>query len=426
MNTEIKLVKGTHDIFNQEIEHYQFIENKFISLAKKYNYREFRTPILEYSFLFKRNKNDSSDMVQKQMYTFNDLKNRNLTLRPEGTAGIARCIVNNKLFNDYPIRSYYLGPVFRYEKPKYGTYRQFIQFGIENIGLNSIYADIETIILSYKMLKSIGLNNIILKINSLGDDESRNIYVQILKKFFIKNIKKMCKDCQKRFEINPLRILDCKNTKDQKFIKNAPKINDFLNKESKERFEKTKKILKKLNINYKIDEKLVRGLDYYSHVVFEYEYINKMNINIGAICGGGHYDNLINEIGGPKISGVGFSFGIERIFNILKEEKKIFDIKESFDFFIMPINDNNIEYCFILNEKLKKIGYKTDVFLEKKSFKSMFHKIENKNGKYAIIIGDNEIKKKEIILKNIKTKNEKKILIKNLKIELSKVIKIKK
>lgn len=423
MNTEIKLVKGTHDIFDQEINYYQFIENNFISLAKKYNYHEFRTPILEYSCLFKRNENDSSDMVQKQMYTFNDLKNRNLTLRPEVTAGIARCIVNNKLYSDYPIKAYYLGPVFRYEKPKYGTYRQFIQFGIENIGLNNVYVDIETIILSYKMLKSIKLDNLILKINSLGDNETRKNYIQILKKFFAKNIKKMCNDCQTRFKINPLRILDCKNIDDKKIIKDAPKIGNFLNENSKERFEKTKKILKKLKINYEVDEKLVRGLDYYSHTVFEYEYINKINVNVGSVCGGGHYDDLISEIGGPKISGTGFAFGIERIFNILKEENKLFKVEENFDFFILPINEKNIEYCFILNEKIKNLGYKTDVFLEKKSFKSMFHKIENKNGKYAIIIGDNEIKKKEIIVKNIKTKKEKKILVKNLKLELTKLIK---
>lgn len=419
---KIQLVKGTHDIFGQEMIYYQYIANALSALVEKYNYSKFDTPILEHASLFQR-KNDSSDIVRKQMYIFNDLKNRPLTLRPECTPGVVRCLVNNNLNYDYPIKAYYLGPVFRYENPKYGTYRQFIQFGVENIGLNNVYVDIETILLSYKLLQQIKLNNLILKINSLGDLESREKYIQALKKFFAQFIQNMCDDCQERFKINPLRILDCKDLKDQKIIQNAPKITDYLNSESKNRFEKTKQMLAKLNIPYEIDENLVRGLDYYSHIVFEYQYINNKKINIGAICGGGHYDNLVSELGGPKISGVGFAFGIERIFNILKEENTLPKIDDNFDFIIMPINENNIEYCFFLNEKLKKLNYKTEVFFEKKSLKSMFHTIEKKNGKYAVIVGDNEIKNQEVIIKNMKSRKETKILIQDLEKKLIQLIK---
>lgn len=418
---KIQLVKGMHDIFGQESDCYKYIINQLTILVEKYNYSKFTTPILEYISLFKR-KEDSSDMVRKQMYIFNDLKNRTLVLRPECTPGIVRCIVNNNL-NDYPIKAYYLGPVFRYEKPKCGTYRQFIQFGVENIGLNNVYVDVETILLSYKLLQHIKLTNFVLKINSLGDLESREKYINALKNFFSKFIKNMCIDCKERFKINPLRILDCKNSKDQKIIKNAPKISNYLNITSKQRFEKTKKMLEKFAIPYEVDENLVRGLDYYSHIVFEYQYINNKQINIGAICGGGHYDNLVNELGGSQIAGIGFAFGVERIFKILKEENIIPKFKENYDFIIVPINENNIEYCFFLNEKLRKLDYKTDVFFEKKSLKSMFHSIEKKNGKYAIIVGDNEIKNEEIIFKNMKNRKETKILVKELEEKIIQLIK---
>jgi len=405
---DFQLVKGTHDIINKEAKYYSAIESLFISLAEVYGYNEFRTPILEYSELFKRDKNDSSDMVRKQMYTFNDLSNRSLTLRPEGTASVARAIVNNKLYaeSDYPIKAYYLGPVFRYERPKAGTYRQFLQFGIENIGVDSVHADVETIVLSFRALKMLGFNNLKLKINCLGDAESRENYKNALVKFFTPIIEKMCPDCKERLKLNPLRILDCKVPEDKELIKNAPKMSEYLNDASRARFNKTKKLLEDVGIPFEIDEGIVRGLDYYSHIVYEYEYISKSGLNVGALGGGGHYDNLVKEVGGPELSGVGFAFGIERIYSLLKEDNILPKIDETTDFMVMPVGDECIDRAFIVADYLRMLGFKADSVIEKKSFKAMFRKAEKHNAKFAIIIGENELKNNEVIIKDMHTQEQ--------------------
>ena len=415
---DIQLVKGTHDIINKEARFYQSIESLFISLAELYGYNEYRTPIIEYSELFKRDEKDSSDMVRKQMYTFKDLADRSITLRPEGTASVARAIVNNKIYaeNDYPIKAYYCGPVFRYERPKAGTYRQFTQFGIENIGLDSVYADVETIIISYRALKMLGFNNIKLKINCLGDEESRSKYKDALVKYFTPHLPKMCLDCQERIKLNPLRILDCKSSEDQKLVKLAPKMSEYLSDTSKDRFNKTLKLLEQVKIPYEIDNNLVRGLDYYSHVVYEYEYITKSGLNVGALGGGGHYDNLINEVGGPKLAGVGFAVGIERIYNLLKDENLLPNIDDGFDFYVMPIGEECINSAFIIADYLRMLGYKTEAIIEKKSFKALFHKAEKGNAKYAIIIGENEIKNNQLVIKDMKTQEQTTIKTKDLEV----------
>ncbi len=414
---DFQVVKGTHDIINKEARYYQQIESLFISLAEMYGYNEFRTPIIEYSELFKRDANDSSDMVRKQMYTFNDLANRSITLRPEGTASVARAIVNNKLYaeNDFPIKAYYLGPVFRYERPKAGTYRQFLQFGIENIGVDSIYSDVETIILSYRALKMLGFANLKLKINCLGDQESRENYKQALVKYFTPLIDKMCPDCKERLRLNPLRIIDCKVPEDQALVKDAPKMSEYLSSSSKDRFDKTKALLDEVGIPYEVDEGIVRGLDYYSHIVYEFTYISKSGLNVGALGGGGHYDNLVNEVGGPKLAGVGFAFGIERIYSLLKEDNLLPKLDDGFDFMVMPIGEKCIQRAFIVADYLRMLGYKTESIIENKSFKSMFHKAERKDARYAILIGENELNNNEVIIKNIKTQEQTTVKNKDLK-----------
>lgn len=414
---DFQLVKGTHDIINEEARFYQQIEALFISLAEIYGYNEFRTPILEYSELFKRDQNDSSDMVRKQMYTFKDLGDRSLTLRPEGTASVARAIVNSKLYaqNDFPIKAYYLGPVFRYERPKAGTYRQFSQFGIENIGVDSIYADVETIILSYRALKMLGFKNLKLKINCLGDQESRDNYKKALVKYFTPLIDKMCPDCKERLKLNPLRIIDCKVPEDQELVKKAPKMGEYLSKASRERFAATIKLLKEVGIPYEIDEGIVRGLDYYSHIVYEYEYISKSGLNVGALGGGGHYDNLVSEVGGPKLAGVGFAFGIERIYSLLKEDNLLPELNAGFDFMVMPVGEEAIVRAFIVADFLRMLGYKADAIIEKKSFKAMFHKAEKHEARFAIIIGENELKNNEVVIKDMKSQEQKVVKNKDLK-----------
>lgn len=408
---DYQLVKGTHDIINKEARFYQHIESLFISLAETYGYNEFRTPILEYSELFKRDQNDSSDMVRKQMYTFDDLGGRSLTLRPEGTASVARSIVNNKLYaeQDFPIKAYYLGPVFRYERPKAGTYRQFLQFGIENIGVNSIHADVETIILSYRALKMLGFANLKLKINCLGDQESRENYKKALVAYFTPLIDKMCPDCKERLRLNPLRIIDCKVPEDQVLVKDAPKMSEYLSKDSKERFEATKKLLDEVGIPYVVDEGIVRGLDYYSHIVYEYEYISKSGLNVGALGGGGHYDNLVSEVGGPKLAGVGFAFGIERIYSLLKEDNLLPELDDGYDFMVMPVSETCFNRAFIVADYLRMLGYKADSIIEKKSFKAMFRKAEKHGTRFAIIIGEDELKNNEVVIKDMSTQEQTKI-----------------
>lgn len=408
---DFQTVKGTHDIINKEARYYQSIESLFISVAEIYGYNEFRTPILEYSELFKRDAKDSSDMVRKQMYTFLDLGGRSLTLRPEGTASVARSIVNNKLYaeNDFPIKAYYLGPIFRYERPKAGTYRQFIQFGVENIGIDSIYADVETIIMSYRSLKMLGFENLKLKINTLGDQASRDNYKAALIKFFTPFIDKMCSDCKERLKLNPLRILDCKVPEDREIISKAPRMSEYLSKEAKDRFINTKKLLDEVGIPYEVDEGIVRGLDYYSHIVYEFEYVSKSGLNVGALGGGGHYDNLLSEVGGPKLAGVGFAFGIERIYSLLKEDNLLPKLNDGFDFMVMPIGETAINRAFIVADYLRMLGYKAEAIIEKKSFKAMFHKAERKDARYAIMIGEEELKNNEVIIKDIKTQEQTKV-----------------
>lgn len=414
---DYQLVKGTHDILNKEARYYQQIESLFISLAETYGYNEFRTPILEHSELFKRDKNDSSDMVRKQMYTFNDLGGRSISLRPEGTASIARAIVNNKLYaeQDFPIKAYYCGPVFRYERPKAGTYRQFSQFGVENIGTDTIYADVETIILSYRALKMLGFKNLKLKINCLGDQESRENYKNALVKYFSPLIDKMCPDCKERLKLNPLRIIDCKVEEDRKFINGAPKMSAYLSKASLERFNATKHLLDEVGIPYVIDEGLVRGLDYYSHIVYEYEYISKSNLNVGALGGGGHYDHLISEVGGPSLSGTGFAFGLERIYSLLKDEEMLPPIDETFDFYVMPVGETCFMRAFIVADYLRMLGYKAEAVLEKKSFKAMFRKAEKHQAKFAVIIGEDELKNNEVIVKDMFNQTQTKVKNSQLK-----------
>ena len=399
---KIQTVKGTQDIFGKNAIFYKKIENLFVSTAKKYGYSEIVTPVLEYKKLFVRNQNDSSDIVQKQMYCLNDMAGRELVLRPEGTPGVIRSIVNNNLYDILRVKVYYLSSVFRYERPKKMTYRQFTQFGIENIGTDNIYYDIEVILLGFNILKKLNFKKINLKINSLGDSASQKKYKDMLKKFFSPYIKNMCKDCKNRFLKNPLRILDCKEEEDKKIIKKAPKIIDFLNNESSERFKKTLNILEKIKIPFEIDHTLVRGLDYYNHTVFEYN-VNNEEIAIG---GGGHYSHLVKEIGGKDLDGTGFAFGVERIFESLKKYNIIPEIKET-RITIIPINENNYEKSIIIAEKIRQIkDYEINILFEKQKIKTLFSKAEKINSNFVIIIGDEEVKNNNIVVKNMSTRKE--------------------
>lgn len=403
---EINPVKGTHDIIGEEADLYDDIETAAKLTADVFGYKEIRTPIIEHSPLFVRSVGESSDIVTKEMYTFLDKGNREITLRPEMTAGALRSIVTNKLYvsNDLPLKYFYLGPCFRYERPQAGRYRQFHQFGIESVGVKNAYEDAEVIILGKRFLENIGLNNVKILINTLGDQISRSNYKAALKEYFAKHIDKMCDDCKRRFELNPLRILDCKVADDKPFIEDAPKMKDYLTTEAKSYFEEVISLLKMNDIEVEIDDTLVRGLDYYTGVVFEYH--NNSENDIGALGGGGHYKNLLKEIGGPDLEGIGLAFGIERLVYVVKNNLGDKISHRGLDLYIMAMNKEAIDASFHIKDILRSYGLSVDGNNESKSFKSLFKIAVRKNTKFAIIIGEDEIKEGRLTVKNLKTQEQ--------------------
>ena len=411
------LVKGTHDIILNEADKYTYVEQTLVQFAEFYNFKEFRTPIIESSDLFQRSVGDSSDIVRKEMYTFLDKGDRSITLRPEITAGIIRSIVNNKLLalGDYPVKAYYVGPCFRYERPQQGRYRQFNQFGIEIAGVTSPYRDVEAISFGYFALKLLGFENLKLKINSLGDDESRKNYRDALTKYFASYIDQMCDDCKDRYKLNVLRILDCKAKEDQEIIKNAPKISDYLTDKSKDYFNKVLKSLDELGIEYEIDDGLVRGLDYYSDVVFEFHYTSSKGLSYGALGAGGHYNKLIGEIGGPKdCEGCGLAMGIERLVSVMADDQLFDNLDDSLDCYVMPLSMEYQSDALNISSSLRLNGFKSEVNLEGKSLKAMFKKANKLNAKFALIIGEDEIKTNSIICKDLSSEQQESVGIQDL------------
>jgi histidyl-tRNA synthetase len=401
----IKNVKGTHDIYGEEINAYDMVESVMKSIAELYAYNGVRPPVLESNSVFVRGVGESSDIVRKEMYTFPDKGGREITLRPEFTAGIMRLVVQNKLYatNELPLKLYYCGPVFRYERPQLGRYRQFNQFGVESIGNNAPMNDVDVIVLAYTILCSLKLENVTIKINTLGDEESRNAYRQALKDYFKEHIGNMCEDCKNRYELNPLRILDCKVPEDRPIIDKAPQIGDYLSPQSKARFEQVKEALETLQIPYEVDEGLVRGLDYYSETVFEFHYKSQAGLDYGAIGAGGHYGNLMKELGGPELPGVGFSFGIERIVSVLKDDNLLGDnVKSELDAYIMPLGDNEILFAEEIAVLLRNSGgFRTDMCFDRTKLGNMFKRATSKNAKFAVIIGENEVNNDSVIVKDL-------------------------
>lgn len=409
MKIEINNVKGTHDIIGGEAVAYSGVENLMKSIAELYGFNEVRPPVLEHSEIFVRGVGESSDVVRKEMYTFSDKGGRSLTLRPEFTAGIMRLIVQNKLLatSELPLKSYYVGPVFRYERPQLGRYRQFNQFGVESVGHASYMADVEVIALAYTILQSLGLVNVKVKINTLGDEATRNAYREALKTYFADKIDNMCPDCKSRLELNPLRILDCKVPEDQEIVKGAPKMSKYLSKESKDRFDLVLNELKKMEIPYEIDDTLVRGLDYYSDTVFEFHYTSSQGNNYGAIGAGGHYDKLVSEMGGPDLPGVGFSFGVERIVSVLTDDNLIpSDLANNLDFYVMTMGEKARAVALNVATATRLLGYKCDMCFDDVKLGNQFKRAEKRGAKFAIILGDNEIDNNKVIIKNMKTQEQ--------------------
>ena len=405
---DINPVKGTHDIIADEATLYSTIERTALGVAGLFGYKEIRTPIIEHTPLFLRSVGESSDIVNKEMYTFEDKGGRSITLRPELTAGIMRSIVSNKLYAnvDLPLRFSYVGPCFRYERPQAGRYRQFNQFGIEAVGAPSVYLDAEVIQVGYRLLSIMGLENVKVLINSLGDEESRKAYKEALREYFSKHIDKMCADCKRRLEVNPLRILDCKVPEDIEIVKGAPKMTDYLSAESKAYLQTVISLLNSVGIETEIDTNLVRGLDYYTGVVFEYHFAKTEGVeNVGALGGGGHYANLLAEIGGPNEEGIGLAFGVERLAYIIKTVLNP-DTSLNPDVYLMGMTDEIIQQNFVLADLLRGNAFSVEMNYSTKSMSSLFKTASRKGAKFAIIVGEDEMAKKEVAIKNLKTQEQ--------------------
>ncbi len=413
---EARNVKGTKDIYGSDSQCYQYVENLMKGIAELFNYNEMRPPVLEHSEVFVRGVGEGSDVVRKEMYTFDDKGGRSLTLRPEFTAGIMRLIVQNKLYatSDLPIKAYYLGNVFRYERPQLGRYRQFEQFGVENVGSSSYLSDVDVIALAYTILQTLGLEDIKVKINTLGDEESRNAYKAALKEYFADKVDSMCDDCKERYNLNPLRILDCKVPEDQEIVKGAPKMLDYISIPSKQRFDNVLESLESLQIPFEVDDTLVRGLDYYSETVFEFHYTSNKGTDYGALGAGGHYDKLVAEMGGPDLSGVGFSFGIERIISVMVDDGLLDDVADACEIYVLPMSEETKQVALELAMMLRCEMHRVEVNLEGGKIGNQIKKAVKHHAELAIIIGEDELKNGTVIIKKLNEESQEVVPVDNI------------
>jgi histidyl-tRNA synthetase len=401
----ISIPRGTQDILPGEIEKWQLIERKARELCEKYQYQEIRTPIFEHTDLFLRGVGDTTDIVQKEMYTFEDRGGRSLTLRPEGTASTVRAYVEKKMFGyaNQPVKLYYMGPMFRYERPQAGRFRQFVQFGIEALGSNDPAIDAEVISLAMNLYKEMGLKKLKLIVNSLGDKDSRNAHRAALVNHFKPRIEEFCHDCQNRLEKNPLRILDCKQDHEHELMKSAPSILDYLNDYSKAYFEKLQQYLTQLEIPFEVDANLVRGLDYYNHTAFE---IMSNAEGFGAIttlCGGGRYNGLAEEIGGPETPGIGFALSIERFIAALNAEGIALEINKGIDCYLASLGEEAKDYTVGLLQQLRMAGFSAERDYLDRKIKGQFKAADRLQAKFVAVLGDEELKKNKINVKNMTT-----------------------
>ena len=383
---EMQAPKGTKDMLPQDAYKWHYVENTFKDTAKNFGLKEIRTPIFEHTELFLRGVGDTTDIVQKEMYTFNDKGNRSITLKPEGTAPVVRAFIENRLFNEaQPTKLYYAIPCFRYENVQKGRLRQFHQFGTEVFGSKEPSMDAEVIAFAMEFLKSLGLKSLSLNINNLGCPNCRPKYNEALKKFLEENYDDLCGLCQSRFEKNPMRILDCKNKNCGEITKNAPIILDYMCEECDTHFTEVKKYLDALNIPYTVDPGIVRGLDYYTKTIFEI-----LNDDF-TVCGGGRYDRLIEQLGGPEMPAVGFGLGIERLLLTLQNEGIEIPNEGLYDLYIGARGEDGKLASFKLANALRTRGIKTEINHMGRSLKAEM-KYANKIGaKFTVVLGDDEL-----------------------------------
>lgn len=397
--------RGTRDVLPTESYRWQYLEDKMRKAAAFAGYREARTPVFEHTELFLRGVGDTTDIVQKEMYTFKDKGDRSITLKPEGTAGAARCFLESNLYADaLPCKLYYLNaPIFRYEAPQSGRLREHHQFGLECFGAKDATADAELILLAYRLLSGLGVRRLSVNINSIGCPECRPKYHQMLKDYLADRLDGLCPTCRERFDRNPLRVLDCKEKKCQELVKDAPSMLDVLCDDCKEHFIQLQQCLSDAGIPFRVDSRIVRGLDYYTKTVFEL--ITTTQDGNLTVCGGGRYDHLVEQLGGPDLPAVGFGMGIERVLMLLDGEGIVIPEPRQYDVFVTYMGDNRLR-AFALTEALRKDGIKADMDHCSRSLKAQF-KYANKTGApVTATIGDDEAASASVKLKDMETREE--------------------
>ena len=422
---DIKVPRGTQDILPSETAKWQVVENLIREQCRMYQYKEIRTPVFEHTELFTRSVGDTTDIVQKEMYTFQDRGNRSLTLRPEGTASVVRSYVEHKMFGypDQPVKLYYMGPMFRYDRQQAGRYRQFVQFGIEAIGSADPAIDAEVISLAMSVYRKAGLKKLKLVINSLGDKESRVAHKEALVNHFAPHIEEFCSDCQNRLHKNPLRILDCKVDRNHALMQTAPSLTDYLNEESATYFEKVKEYLTTLNIPFEVDPNLVRGLDYYNHTAFEIMSAAEGFGAITTLAGGGRYNGLVKELGGPDSPGIGFAMSIERLLMAIEAEKNTLEDISSLDVYVIGMGEAAKKKAVELTNELRQNNITADMDYLYRKVKTQMKSADRLKAKLVLVIGDDELENQSAMLKDLSTGNQELIpfssLVEQIKISLT-------
>lgn len=412
-----RAVKGTNDILPSEVYKWQFVENRMLETARMFGFNEIRVPVFEHTEVFKRSVGDTTDVVQKEMYTFDDKGGRSITLRPELTAGVIRSLIEKGLVNGpLPLKVCYIGGCYRYEKPQAGRLREFHQFGVECVGAAAPNADAEVIALARQVLDSIGIEKIALEINSIGCPECRKKYSEALKEYFKANISNLCDTCKDRLERNPMRILDCKSPVCKEIAANAPVVLDYLCDGCAEHFTNVKKHLDAAGIEYTVNPHIVRGLDYYTRTVFEF-----VSGDIGAqstVCGGGRYDGLISQMGGQPTASLGFAMGIERLMLVLESQKTELPKQSGCDLFIAQMGEKAALAATALCNDLRADGFKVQTDICGKGLKAQMKYADKIGASFTMVLGDNELETEKANLKNMENGEITEVSLENLSEDL--------
>ena len=403
----ISIPKGMKDILPKDVYKWQYVEDLFRKTVEKYGFTEIRTPIVEHTELFQRGIGDTTDVVQKEMYTF-EIAGRSLSLKPEGTAGVGRSFIENKLYADgLPAKYYYITPCYRYEKMQKGRQREFHQFGIEVFGSDKMTADAEVILLAYDFLTVLGIDDAKLHINSIGCPECRAQYRKALQDFLRPNYDKLCDTCKSRFERNPMRILDCKSPECQKIAEGAPRMLDYLCEGCKAAFEEVKSLLDIYGIPYEVDPGIVRGLDYYTKTAFEF--ISDKLGSQATVCGGGRYDNLIEQLEGPATPGVGFGLGIERLLLILEATGKEPKAPSACDVMVCGLGESAKEAALKLTKQMRESGIRVIIDVMERGLKAQFKYADRAGARYVVVIGDDEMAKGVVTLRDMANSSQREV-----------------